>query len=210
MKNKISNFLSIVLPNKKINLFVISIILLGIISGSIFLVILNNNDKELVITKISNFMQNINENKLNNLDAFKNVLIENSIYIILMWILGLSMIGIILNVFLAYLKGFIVGFSISSFILTFKYKGIIASFIYAFPTTIINLLSIIIISVYSYTFTIILYKSIFNKANNIIIRKYLKKYLLVLIISLGLILISSISEAFLLPSIMKLVIKLFI
>ena len=210
MKKKINNFLSIILPNKKVNIFTILIITLGIISGSIFLIILNNSDKELIISKITSFMSNINLNKINNLEAFKNAIIENSIFILIMWVLGASIIGIIINIFLTYMRGFIVGFSVSSFILTFKYKGIISSLIYVFPTTIINLLITILISVYSFSFTIILYKSIFNKTNNLMIKGYIKKYIYILLISLGLAFISSLSEAFLLPSMMKLVIKLFI
>ena len=210
MRKKLSNYLSIILPNKKINLFTIFIIILGIISGSIFLVILSSNDKEVVISKISDFMNNINTNNINNLKAFKDSLIENTIYIILVWILGASMIGIIINIFLTYLRGFIAGFSISAFILLYKYKGIVASIIYVFPTTIINLLITILIGVYSFNFTILLYKSLFNKSNNIILKSSIKKYFIILLISIGLAVISSLSEAFLLPSLMKLVIKLFI
>lgn len=210
MKKKINSFLSIILPNKKVNIFAILIILLGIISGSIFLIILSKNDKELVMNKITSFMTNINENKINNLEAFKNAMIENSIFIVIMWVLGASIIGIIVNIFLTYIRGFIVGFSVSSFILTFKYKGIISTLIYVFPTTIINLLITILISVYSFSFTIILYKSIFYKTNNFMIKGYIKKYIYILLISLGLSFISSLSEAFLLPSMMKVVIKLFI
>lgn len=210
MTKKLSNYLSIVLPNKKINLFTIGIILLGIISGSIFLVILSSKDKELIVSKINTFMTSIRSNNINNINAFKNAIIENSIYIIIMWILGLSMIGIIINVFLTYLKGFITGFTIGSFIITYKYKGILASLIYVFPTTIINLLITILISVYSFTMTIMLLKSIFNKNNNNSMKGFIRKYFLILLISMGMVLLSSLSESFLLPSMIKLVIKIFI
>lgn len=210
MTKKLSNYLSIVLPNKKINLFTIGIILLGIISGSIFLVILSSKDKELIVSKINTFMTSIRSNNINNINAFKNAIIENSIYIIIMWILGLSMIGIIINVFLTYLKGFITGFTIGSFIITYKYKGILASLIYVFPTTIINLLITILISVYSFTMTIMLLKSIFNKNNNNSMKGFIRKYFLILLISMGMVLLSSLSESFLLPSMIKLVSKIFI
>lgn len=210
MKKGLNNFFSILLPNKRINLFSIFIILLGIISGSIFLIVLNNNDKEIVITKIIDFMNIIDSNKINNTLAFKNSLIENCIFVFLVWILGVSIIGVVINMFLVYLRGFILGFSISSFIIAFKYKGIIASFMYAFPTSIINLIITILVSVYSFSFTIMLYRSIFNKTNNLTMRGYIKKYFYILIIGLILSLISSLSEAFLFPSMMKLVIKLFI
>lgn len=210
MKNKLYSIPSIIFPNKKINYFTFFIILLGIISGSIFLVILKDSDKDIVISKISEFMFNVDSNKVNNLIAFKNAFIENSIYVVLVWILGLSIIGIVINIFITYLRGFITGFSVSSFILAYKYKGILASFIFAFPTCIINLITTFIISVYSFTFTVMLFKSIFNKTNNLMIKGYLKKYFLILGICMILVLLSSISEAFLLSSIMKLVVKLFI
>ena len=54
----------IILPNKKINYFVITILLLGVISGSIFLVTLNNTDKANTIQKIESFMQSINNNSI--------------------------------------------------------------------------------------------------------------------------------------------------
>lgn len=210
MKNIFKSRLSIIIPNKKINLFTIFIIVLGIISGSIFLIALKDTDKGIIVNKITNFMTKINSNDINNIKAFKNAICENGIYIFTIWLLGFSIIGIIANVFLTYLRGFIVGFTISSFIHLYKFKGILAAFIYAFPTTIINLLVTFLISVYSFTFTIYLIKSIFNKTNNILIKNYLKKYFIILLISFLMIFISSLTEAFLLPSIMKLVIKLFI
>lgn len=210
MTKKLNNLLSIILPDKKVNLFTIFLIILGIISGTIFSIIIKNSDKEIVVNKISTFMNSINTNNINNLEAFKNAIIENGIYVILMWIMGLSVIGVIINTFLTYLRGFITGFTISSFIMIYKYKGILSSLIYVFPTTLINLLLTILIGVYSFTFTIVLFKSIFNKTNTLNIKHYLRKYFIVLLISLGLVLLSSLSEAFILPSLMKLVIKLFV
>lgn len=210
LNKKITSGLAIILPNKKINLFVIFIILLGIISGSIFLMILNENDKNLVINQIINFMNNINDNNINNFTALKNALIENGIFIIISWILGMSIIGIIFNIFLVYLKGFVIGFSVSSFFIVYKYKGLLASFIYIFPTYIINIIITLIVGVYSIMFVINLWKLIFTKDRNINIKGFLKKYMLILIISIVLCLVSSVTEAYLIPSIIKLVVKWFI
>ena len=75
LNKKINSGLALILPNKKINIFVIFIILLGVISGSIFLIVLNENDKNLVINQINAFMNNINENNIKNFNALKNALI---------------------------------------------------------------------------------------------------------------------------------------
>lgn len=210
MNKKFNSGLAIILPNKRVNLFIIFVILLGIISGSIFLMILNENDKTLVINQISTFISNINSNNINNFGAFKNAIYENLVFVILIWILGMSMIGIIINIFLVYMKGFILGFSVSSLFLVYKYKGLLASVIYVFPTSIINVITTIIISVYSILFTINLWKIIFLRDHTNSMGRFLKKYLLVLFICLLLCLVSSLSEAYLIPSLLKLIIKLFI
>lgn len=210
MNKKLSNGLAIILPNKKTNLFVMFVIILGIISGSIFLMVINENDKSTVINQITTFMKNINDNNINNFNSLKSAIIENLIFIILVWILGMSIIGVIFNIFFIYMKGFMIGFSISSFILTYKYKGIIASIIYAFPTSVINIIVALILGSYSIIFTINLWKVIFMKDKNYNTGRFFKKYLLILGITTILVMLSSVTESYLVPSIFKVIIKLFI
>lgn len=210
MNKKLNSGLALILPNKKVNLFVIFIVILGIISGSLFLMVLNENDKSEVINEISTFMANINTNNINNLNSFKNSLIEGMILIILSWILGMSIIGVIFNIFFIYMKSFTIGFSISSFILVYKYKGILSSLIYVIPSQLINILIILILGVYTLLFSKYLFKMIFLKDKTVNLGKFFKKYVLVFGICIILCLISSLCEAYLLPSLLKVIIKLFI
>ncbi len=210
MNKKLNSGLALILPNKKLNLFVIFIVVLGIISGSLFLMVLNENDKSEVINEISTFMTNINTNNINNLNSFKNSLIEGMILIILSWILGMSIIGVIFNIFFIYMKSFTIGFSISSFILVYKYKGILSSLIYVIPSQLINILIILILGVYTLLFSKYLFKMIFLKDKTVNLGKFFKKYVLVFGICIILCVISSLCEAYLLPSLLKVIIKLFI
>lgn len=210
MNKKLNSGLALILPNKKVNLFVIFIVILGIISGSLFLMVLNDNDKSEVINEISTFMTNINTNNINNLNSFKNSLIEGMILIILSWILGMSIIGVIFNIFFIYMKSFTIGFSISSFILVYKYKGILSSLIYVIPSQLINILIILILGVYTLLFSKYLFKMIFLKDKTVNLGKFFKKYVLVFGICIILCLVSSLCEAYLLPSLLKVMIKLFI
>ena len=210
MNKKLNSGLALILPNKKVNLFVIFIVILGIISGSLFLMVLNDNDKSEVINEISTFMTNINTNNINNLNSFKNSLIEGMILIILSWILGMSIIGVIFNIFFIYMKSFIIGFSISSFILVYKYKGILSSLVYTIPSQLINILIILILGVYTLLFSKYLFKMIFLKDKTVNLGKFFKKYVLVFGICIILCVISSLCEAYLLPSLLKVMIKLFI
>lgn len=210
MNKKLNSGLALILPNKKVNLFVIFIVILGIISGSLFLMVLNDNDKSEVINEISTFMTNINTNNINNLNSFKNSLIEGMILIILSWILGMSIIGVIFNIFFIYMKSFIIGFSISSFILVYKYKGILSSLVYTIPSQLINILIILILGVYTLLFSKYLFKMIFLKDKTVNLGKFFKKYVLVFGICIILCVISALCEAYLLPSLLKVMIKLFI
>ena len=210
MNKKLNSGLALILPNKKVNLFVIFIVILGIISGSLFLMVLNDNDKSEVINEISTFMSNINTNNINNLNSFKNSLIEGMILIILSWILGMSIIGVIFNIFFIYMKSFIIGFSISSFVLVYKYKGILSSLIYVIPSQLINILIILILGVYTLLFSKYLFKMIFIKDKTVNLGKFFKKYVLVFGICIILCVISALCEAYLLPSLLKVMIKLFI
>lgn len=210
MNKKFNSGLAVILPNKRINLFVIFIIILGIISGSLFLIAINETDKELVKEQITNFISNINDNNINNFNAFKNSFFESIIFVILVWILGMSMIGVIFNVFAIYLKGFVLGFTLSSFFLIYEFKGLLAGLIYIIPSYVINIIISLVLGVYSIMITVSLWKVIFMRDKSNCITKFLKKYFIILGICLVLVLISSLCEGYLIPALFKLFIKVFI
>ena len=112
MKKIINELLNV---DKKILLFLIIICIIGIISGSIFITILDSNDKSTIINVLDTFLLNIGH--LNTKIELINSLIINLLYIIIIWVLGISIIGIIINI-----KKFI--WSIFLNILTFFIKCI--------------------------------------------------------------------------------------
>ena len=156
------------------------------------------------------FISNIDTQSINNIESFKNSIITNLSYSIIIWILGMTIIGIIINIFLLYLKGFIFGFTLSAFILTYSYKGMILSILYTLFGQLLNLVVIMILSIYSIMFTFNFVKQIIKSKYNMNIPKYFKNYSLIFLITIIISLISSISEAFVFPTLIKIIIKLFI
>ena len=209
MNAKIKKIISTIIPNKKINYFTFFIITLGIISGSIFLVLINQADKTNVINQITNFMSNINNNNINSVQALKNSFFTNFTYILLIWILGMSIIGVIFNIFIVYIKGFVIGFSISSLIYVYGAKGMIASIIYIFPHQILNIIVVTILGIYSIMLTINLYKVILGNRNTST-RIFIKKYLYILLVTSIITIFTTLIEVFLTPALFKLLIKLFV
>ena len=210
MINKFNRIKNIIFPSKKINIFVITILFLGVISGAIFSNIIDLNDKKLVLEKIQLFITNINNQSIDSITAFKNSILTNLSYSLIIWILGMTVIGIILNIFLLYLKGFIFGFSLSAFIITYSYKGIILSVLYTIFGQLLNLIVIMILTIYSIMFTYNLLKQIIKSKINMNIPKFFKNYSIIFLITIIISIISSINETFLFPTLIKILVKLFI
>lgn len=191
--------------NKKVMLFLTIIVIIGIISGSYLTVILKSDDKQLIINNIQDFMNNIKN--INNINILKNTLIINMIFLIGIWILGISIIGLFIVIGLVFWKAFTLGFTISSFIITYHLKGLLLAFIYVFPHLIINLLVIMYLGTYAIKFSILLIKCIFHKVN-LDLRSLIIIYLKVLMISLIVIGITACFEAFITPMLIKYIINL--
>lgn len=206
---KRNNIFKLIIPNTRTNIIAFSIFIIGIITGSIFIMVINTNDKSLVVEHITKFFSNVNSSDYSYLDSLKNMLSLNYFYVIVIWVLGLSILGILVNIFLTYLKGFIIGFTTSSLIITYGFKSILAVILYIIPHTLINSLVIIVLTIYSITFSRYLLIQIFQK-KDMKTKNFMKKYLIILLITVALTLVSSISEVYLFPFLLKLIIKLYV
>lgn len=210
MLNKYNRIKNIIFPSKKINFFVIAILFLGVISGAIFSNIIEINDRNLVIDKIELLISNIDKQNINSILAFKNSILTNISYSLVIWVLGLTILGVLINIFILYIKGFIFGFSLASFIITYSYKGIILSVLYTLFGQLFNLLVVMMITIYSIMFSINLLRLIIKNNNNIKMLKIFRNYSIILVIGLVFNFVSSLCEVFLFPTLVKLIIKLFI
>lgn len=206
---KRNNIFKLIIPNTRTNIIAFSVFIIGIITGSIFIMVINTNDKNLVVEHITKFFSNVNSSDYSYLDSLKNMLSLNYFYVIVIWVLGLSILGILVNIFLTYLKGFIIGFTTSSLIITYGFKSILAVILYIIPHTLINSLVIIVLTIYSITFSRYLLIQIFQK-KDMKTKNFMKKYLIILLIAVALTLVSSISEVYLFPFLLKLIIKLYV
>jgi stage II sporulation protein M len=188
--------------NKKGYLFLTGIILIGIIFGSLFITILDKHDKLLITNQISSFFYGIKTDKLNYVAALTNSLLSNILLVIGIWILGISIIGIPIILFLLFMKGFIIGFSIVSIIYKYKLLGTILSFIYIFPIHIMAAIILLILSRYACKLSLNLIVSIFNK-KTINFKDIITKYFRILIIAIIVMIVVALLETFIVPAIFK-------
>lgn len=193
--------------NKKTLLFFTILLIIGIIVGSIFMAILSETDKKLVTDYFNNYISNIENNKLNYLEGIKNGLFNNLLYIIIIWILGISIIGIPIVTIMFFIKSFTLGFSIASIVFNYKLKGCLLNFINIFPHQMIYFLIYMLITTYSIFFSLKMINSIINK-KNMDFKIMMNKYVKILIISVIAITIGIIIETFITPLLIKIIIPL--
>ena len=192
---------------KKYVLFTLVLVLLGILTGSLFIVILDKTDKNIVIEYITEFINNIKNNNINSLDLLKNTLLTNYIIVIIFAIIGFSFFFFPINILILFYKSFIIGFTLSSFILTYSLKGLLLSIIYIFPHLIINILLFSLITAFTVQNSINMIKYII-KRQNINMRHYFNKYFSILLIIIIILLFTGLYESYIMPTLLKLIVNI--
>ncbi len=202
MKKVINRLLNV---DKKTLLFLIIICIIGIITGSIFMTVLNNSDKSTIVESIDRF---INEYGTINpkLDLINNIIV-NLLYIVIIWILGISIIGIPIVIFLLFIKSFLISFTISSFIMKYKTKGIIYGIIYNLPHQVIYLISYMYLGVYSIILSKHIIDCIIHK-KTIDFKKIINRYLLIFVLCIITVIITTLYETYVMPLILKKIINM--
>lgn len=188
--------------DKNLVLFLLVLGLTGIVAGSLFVTILNSSDKQLVSEHLNTFLDNIESSKIDYIFVLKNNMITNISYILLIWLLGISVIGLPILLIIFFSKTFILGFSIGSIISCFKFKGILFSLAYIFPGSIISLLAILTITMYAMSFSFKLIYAIFKK-KTIDFKIMINRYSSILFIILIIIILMNLYDTFIMPNIIK-------
>ena len=206
MKKLLDKLLDNIKFDKRYVLFCLVLVILGIITGSLFIVILNSSDKSLVMEYISSFVDSIKNNSFNYIDTLKNTLIINYVIIFIISIIGFTYFLIPINILILFYKSFVIGFSLSSFILTFKIKGLLLSIVYIFPHLIINVLLFSLLTAFTLKLSIKMINSIIKK-KEVNMRQYFNKYLYIIILFIILITLTGLYESFIAPHLLKLIVK---
>ena len=208
MKKLMDKLLSKIKLNKKIFVFLIVIFFIAFISGSILFVLLDQSDKTITTNYLNSFMNTMLESKINYFQILTNSLISSIILVFGIWLLGISVIGIPVILFLYFSQVFTFGFMLSSIFLSYKFKGGIFAFIYTFPHYLIFLITLLILTTYSILLSIKLITAIIQK-KQLDFKLIFNKYLFILLFSIVSVIICSLCETFVFTNIIKLIAPFF-
>ena len=190
--------------NKNLFVFLLVIVIIGLISGSIFASILGEEDKKLVLDYLNSFFNGVKGNNLSYHTSLINTLIFTVFFALIIWLLGISVIGFFIILFMLFIKAFILGFTVSSITLAFGLKGLLFSFIYAFPHHVINILIFMLLSAYALILSFKLIQCITAK-RPINLKNFMNRYLIILCFSIVSLIITSLYEVYVVPKLLNII-----
>ena len=199
------NIKNIKLNTKNLFIFLLSFSIVTILLGFIFYFLISSQDKEVINQVVINNFK-IKES-YNYLKLLKESIFQNTYNITLIWILGLSVIGVIAIIFIYFCEMFSIGFTMASVISTYKAKGLIGILIYLIPSKICYIIVLFLLSYFSIRISYRIIKLIFTK-EEIKIKKDMQKYFKVLLFSFIVMVGVSMLEVFIDPIFIKLFTKL--
>lgn len=190
------------IKTKKLFILVFAITLLCFLAGMLLISMLSKSNKELIINSLNNFYTSLKENKISSTNLLYKTMTSNLILNIIIWVLGISIIGIPIVIFILGFKSLSLGFTISSLIYTYKFNGLLKAIIYLIPN-IINIFIVFVLVYYSISFSINLFNYLFRKIEfnkRVIVKRYLKLLIVAILLSI----LTSVTESFILPKLFNL------
>ena len=201
MNRVIDIIFSDIKKDKSIYISLIIVVIISLLFGAFFIKILKSSDLKLVLEHINTYFNNIKNSNI-KFNLYNNI-INNNITLFILWILGFSVIGLPLIISILFYKGFTLSFTVTSLIYNFKFNGIFFSLVYIFPHLILNLLFYFVMTYYSFKLCLNIIQVLFNK--NRINKSFIKKYIVVLLISIIFLSLSAVYETYILPYLIKII-----
>lgn len=208
MKELYFRYINEIKSKKFIFLSVIILLVLGLLFGSLYITILSNNEKKYISDSVYNYFNSFNSISFSDkLHIFKESFISNFTYLVIIWVLGISIIGLPVIYIMTFFKSFVIGFSIAGIFAKYKISGLLGIFIYLFPSKLIILVLGLFLAIYSVNISINLSNTVFKK-KTINFASFMGKYIFLLLVSILICIICSLFEAFISPYLYKLIINL--
>lgn len=205
MKKIIKYLNETIKKEKNILIFILITFFLGLILGSLFINFITEDDKKLLVEQLELFFSNVKNltKDVFGIKVFSGEILNNEFQLFIIFVLGISMIGLPVVIIIMFFKGFMLGTTLATIILKYQFKGIIGSFLYVFPCYIFNIIIYIFISFFAVHASIKFLKALLKK-NNLNFKSFFGRYLLSFIISMFFMFIVCLLDAYLTPVLLKL------
>ncbi|MGD7007906.1 stage II sporulation protein M [Metabacillus sp. 84] len=197
--------------HSSIYLFVCVLFMMGVIFGAIIVNSMTFSQKEDLFFYLSRFFGQVTDGKVADAgEMFQQSFMHNIKYLGLIWILGISIIGLPIILIMLFLKGMVVGFTVGFLVNQMGWNGFVLSFVSILPQNVLIIPCFIVLSAASISFSLKLAMYLLNKKRSMqdsplqSFSKYAFIFAGIFVLIAG----ASILEAFASPELMKAVVQL--
>ncbi|MFT8322319.1 MAG: stage II sporulation protein M [Bacillus sp. (in: firmicutes)] len=195
--------------HSSIYLFVVVLFLMGVIFGAVVVNSLTLTQKEDLFYYLSQFFGQVSDGKVaDSKDLFIQSFSHNSKFIGLMWLLGISIIGLPVILILLFIKGMVVGFTVGFLVNQMGWNGFLLSFVSILPQNIIVIPIFIISATLSVAFSFKMIRQQFIKKMGEPMLPLFGRYMFLLLIAFLFLATAAGIEAYISPMLMKSVINM--
>ncbi len=190
--------------------FIFVLFLMGIVFGAVTVNSLSHLQKNDLFEYLSLFFGQVQNGSIAEQGVmFKQSFLHNARLVGLMWILGLSIIGLPIILVLIFLKGVVVGFTVGFLVNQLGWHGFMLSFVSVMPQNLLLIPAFIIFGTAALSFSLKLMRQLFIKKTtaDALFPAFMRYTMLMIIIIIAVGAASSF-EAYLSPVLMKSVIKI--
>lgn len=176
---------------------------IGIAAGAFTVRAFSQEQKQELVIYLNRFFQSINGEKVQNGKVFYQAMKNNFQTVFLIWLMGVTIIGVPFTLFITSFRGFIIGFTIAFLIQGLGWKGFLFILAAVFPQNIIYIPCLLIISAISLCYSMQAFKGKINKIQSGNIRNNITSYTTSILFFLIIMSIGCFIEAYISPYILK-------
>lgn len=183
---------------------------MGVIFGAVLVNSLSFTQKEDLFFYLSQFFGQVSQGEVAaSKEMFYQSVIHNLKYVSVIWILGISIIGVPVILILLFLKGMVVGFTVGFLVNQMSWSGLSLALVAVLPQNIFIVPVFIVISVLAVSLSMKLIRRIFLKQARFPLKPFVARYITSFIIAVFFLAIAGGIEAYISPSFMQSVVSLF-
>lgn len=178
---------------------------MGVAFGAVMVNTLSLDQKQEIMQQLGSFLNTLTDSTdISGQVSFVDSLSLHLKWILLIWLLGLSVIGLPLIFVLDFLKGVLIGFTVGYLVGQFSWEGVLFSLVTVAPQNLIVVPLIIICSVTAAAFSISMVKSQFIRGHKqgFMLQAFLRSIIITVGICLFIVGISA-YESYLSPYLMR-------
>lgn len=145
--------------NVPLFIFVSVLFVIGVVFGAVMVNALSMDQKTELTRHLSSFFHEINEGAdMDSQQSFSQAFSMHMKWILLIWLFGLSIIGLPLILVLDFLKGVLIGFTVGYLVGQMSWKGMLFALVAVAPQNLIVIPAILLCSVAAMSFSIYMIK----------------------------------------------------